>query len=151
MYSQLNSVNKFSTLLIVIGVVYLIYLTISIFIENIREPLPLIISHLIWFRNFDGDVKHNNTAWLTAAFKFSGFMCAICFLMLGTYISYYKSVIKVDAMNQVYRATVLFLTCFCVIGFIHSVFVIFFCITQDLDYDGRASLESYSTASAIVF
>lgn len=53
--------------------------------------------------------------------------------MLGTYISYYKSVIKVDAMNQVHRASVLFLTCYCVVGLIHTTFIIFFCVTQDVE------------------
>lgn len=151
MYTQLRSVNKYSTLLILIGVLYLVYLTISIFVENIREPLPLVLSHLIYFRGYSSDdVTHVNTAWMTAAFKFTGFLCAICFLMLGTYISYYKSVVKVDAMIQVTKAAGLFLTCFLFVGAAHFAFVTVFSIKQDLIYEGNQSLEKLSKGTAII-
>lgn len=149
MHAQLKSVNSYSTFLIVIGVVYLIYLTISIFIDNIKEPLPLLIAHGIEFSSYDGPESTTDKTWVTAAFKFTGFMSAICFLMLGTYISYYKSVVKVDAMVQVHRASVLFLTCYSVIGFIHSFFVIFFCISQDKTFTSDKPLQRDSVIIAI--
>lgn len=124
-YAQVSSLNRYSTVLITIGIVYMIYLTVSIFIQQIREPLPLVISHAILFDS----VEHDNVGWMTAAFKFSGFMSAICFLIFGTYISYYKNVVKVDAMIQVKRAAGIFLSCYCIIGLIHTSFIALFCIS----------------------
>lgn len=39
-------------------------------------------------------------SWTVIIFKITAFMCAICFLLLGTFIAYYKSVIKVETMMQ---------------------------------------------------
>ena len=36
--------------------------------------------------------------WTVIIFKITAFMCAICFLLLGTFIAYYKSVVKVETM-----------------------------------------------------
>ena len=65
-------------------------------------------------------------------FKITAFMCAICFLLLGTFIAYYKSVIKVDTMIQQRRTTFICYTAFSVIGVFHSAFVIFFAISEDV-------------------
>ena len=64
-------------------------------------------------------------------FKITGFMCAICFILLGTYIAYYKSVIKVDTIKQVKQTSFYCLSAFVLIGLTHSGLVIFFAFMEN--------------------
>ena len=54
---------------------------------------------------FHGDIMSEKLAihyeyWTVILFKITAFMCAISFLLLGTFIAYYKSVVKVETMIQ---------------------------------------------------
>ena len=92
----MNNINKYASIILIIGVVYLVYLTISLFITSIREPFAEILAQALVY----GDVYSENDsfAWLTVLFKITGFMTATCFIVLGTYIQYYKSMVKVETM-----------------------------------------------------
>ena len=60
----------------------------------------MIISTAIVFKGDinAGLVDVEAETWSVIIFKMTGFMCAVCFLIQGAYIAYYKSVIKVEAI-----------------------------------------------------
>ena len=52
---------------------------------------------------FGGDLNgaelvENYENWTIIVYKISGFMSAICFILIASYIAYYKSLVKVDAL-----------------------------------------------------
>ena len=100
LYSSLNSVNRLSKVIMIIGITYLLFLTVSCFIGQIRSPLAVILSHGIVFRGdiISPSLETDYNYWTVIIFKITAFMCAICFLLLGTFIAYYKSVVKVEGM-----------------------------------------------------
>ena len=53
LYDSLNGVNRLSKVVMVIGVAYLLFLTVSCFIGQIRQPLAVMLSHGLVFR---GDI-----------------------------------------------------------------------------------------------
>lgn len=60
------------------------------------------ISHALIFQGdiVSSSLKPEYEYWTVIIFKITAFMCAICFLLLGTFIAYYKSVVKVETMVQ---------------------------------------------------
>ena len=100
LYASLRLVNTLSKIVMAVGVTYLLYLTVSCFVKEVRQPLSAIISHWLIFQGdilsskLDTDYEY----WTVIIFKITAFMCAICFLLLGTFIAYYKSVVKVETM-----------------------------------------------------
>lgn len=134
MYSQLKSVNRFGNLLICIGIVYLMYLTISLFFNNSTfiEPVTCMISHAVIFgSDLDEIVSEDYQGWTIIIFKITGFMCSIIYIVLGCYIAYYRSVIKVDTIKQIMDTSLYCLASFTIIGFVHSVFCIYFAIADN--------------------
>jgi len=115
----------------VIGVSYLVFLTVSIFVTDLQEPLSVILSQAMIKTSGSPD----NAMWTIIAFKITGFACAIIFIFLGTYISYYKSVIKVDAMQLVLKGSFYCLCAYATISFLHTTFVIMFAGFQEIDWD----------------
>ena len=100
MAARLKSVNNMSTVHMIIGVVYMIYLVVSIFLESIQEPVAVLLGHKFIFGKDLGDkVVEGDQGWEIYIFKITAFMLAINFLVVGTYIAYYKSVVKVDTMR----------------------------------------------------
>ena len=83
MYSRITKINRMSTAILCIGVVYLIYLTVSIFLPAIRAPLSVIISQAIVHGTVYADRVNE---WSTILFKVTGFLVAILYIVLGTYI-----------------------------------------------------------------
>ena len=53
LFNSLKSVNRLSKVIMAIGVAYLLYLTVSCFIGEIRQPLAVMLAHAIIFR---GDI-----------------------------------------------------------------------------------------------
>lgn len=104
------------------------YTIISLFVDPMKEPVATLLSELMCLgsldRNEDGDVHFE--IWSEVLFKISGFAVAIIYLLLGTYIIYYKSVVKVETMNKITKACLMCLIAFVCSGLIHSVFVIIF-------------------------
>ena len=128
------------------GILYLLFLTISLFWNSIEAPLACMIANLIVYQGDIGDVlKADPENWTVIAFKITGFVCAVIFILLGTYIAYYKSVVKVDTMRQIRNASFYCLLGFCTIGVIHSVFVIVYSVRLDVDFkdekDSRYDLD----------
>lgn len=83
----------------IIGMSYVIFLTVSLFLKPIEEPVAVIVAELIVFQGDIGDELIENTkSWTIIIYKITAFMSAICFLLLASYIAYYKSVVKVDAL-----------------------------------------------------
>ena len=62
-------------------------------------------------------------------------MCAIIFIVLGCYIAYYRSVVKVDAIRSIEKMTLYCLVSFAVIGITHSAFCIYFAIAEEITVD----------------
>ena len=44
------------------------------------------------------DLVENYENWTIIVFKISGFLSAVCFILIASYIAYYKSLVKVDAL-----------------------------------------------------
>ena len=66
-------------------------------------------------------------------FKITAFMLAINFLVVGTYIAYYKSVVKVDTIKQICQTTFFCLIAYLVIGIVHTIFVVVFAFMEDIE------------------
>ena len=47
MYAQLRFVNNMGLAVMILGMAYVIYLTISLFVDNITAPIPVIITEAI--------------------------------------------------------------------------------------------------------
>ena len=53
-----------STALMIIGVVYMIYLTVSIFLEQIQEPVAVLFGHkMIFGSDLGTEVVEENLGW----------------------------------------------------------------------------------------
>ena len=94
------------------------------------------ISHAIIFGSDLKDiVEEDYVGWTIVIFKITGFMCAIIFIVLGCYIAYYRSVVKVDAIKSIEKMTLYCLVSFAVIGLTHSTFCIYFAIAEEITVD----------------
>ena len=97
-------VNRWSLLLNLIGIFTLIFLIVSLFldVDNQSAPLALFIGQKSIFRGDYSTAKLNYKAdWAVIMAKLLGFMVTINYMVLGTYIVYYKALIKVDTMKQI--------------------------------------------------
>jgi|Transcript_17600 hypothetical protein len=92
-------VNRWSIVLNVTGVLSLIYLIVSLFVDKQAIPLSSLIGHAITFTGAYSDVKSDYKDWAIVITKLLGFMATICFMVLGTYIVYYKALVKVDTIR----------------------------------------------------
>ena len=66
-------------------------------------------------------------------------MNAMCYIVLGTYIAYYKSVIKVDTMKQIKSMCLICVIVFTIAGLAHLGAVVFCAFFEDTS---TASLDS---------
>ena len=75
------------------------FLTLSLFITTaLRDPVAVILGQAIVFQ---GDIRDNSQnegelqevwkTWEVIVYKVTGFVCAMTFLLMGGYISYYRS------------------------------------------------------------
>jgi len=67
---------------------------------TLEEPLAVILSEAMVFQ---GDIKSGKLAesyksWSVIIYKITGFACAFLCLIFAGYISYYKSVVKIDTL-----------------------------------------------------
>ena len=60
----------------------------------------MVISEALVFGNdLNGaDLVKDYENWTIIVYKISGFMSAVCFILIASYIAYYKSLVKVDAL-----------------------------------------------------
>ena len=107
-----------------VGICILIYLIVSLFLDNEGEPLACSIGYSSSFKGDYSHIKVKYTSWTVILSKLFGFMACICYLVLGTYIVYYKALIKVDTIVSVKKMTVYSLITFGVIGGLHVILVI---------------------------
>jgi hypothetical protein len=153
-FAKLAGVNRLSKLHMVIGVLYLVYLTASLFLPSIQSPLAVMVAQAIMFSG--DEVEKTELQWTMTIFKITGFLCAGSFIIMGTYIAYHKSVVKVDAVIQVQKMAQYCMLIFFTIGIFHSVFVIFFAFKQDVyavddaKSDSIETQETYATVIAIL-
>ena len=155
MYAQLKTISNLGLCAMIIGLVYLIFLTISLFLAAVVEPVAVLFSQAIVFGNDIGnELQEVKDSWTVVLYKITGFMCAIIFLILGSYISYHKSVVKVDAVKQTLTTATWCMWVFLVVGLIHTVFVTYFAIQEDIeladDQTKYTDLESKKTASVAI-
>jgi len=127
-----------------IGVIYLVYLTISLFIEALAEPLSCVISHAMF--NLVEPNEGSYALWTIVLFKITGFMTALCFVVLGTNIAYYKTVIKVDTMRKVNKTSFYCLIAFAIANTIHISVVIVFTAIEDFTFGAENVLAAQLTA-----
>ena len=116
MHHKLKMVNRWSLLLNFIGIVSLIYMITTLFIKDREVPVSCLIGHAIVFRGAYADVSPDYITWTIILAKLFGFMTTICFMVLGTYIVYYKAVIKVETMMKVKGISFYLMIIFSVIG-----------------------------------
>ena len=63
--------------------------------------MSCLIAQAIVFTDEFEEVDPQYNLWIMILAKLLGFMTTICFMVLGTYIVYYKALVKVDTMRQV--------------------------------------------------
>ena len=72
--------------------------------------------------------------WALILTKLLGFTSTICFMVLGTYIVYYKALVKVDTIKQVSAMAFYCMIVFAIVGLAHAVFAVLCAAT--VEYDG---------------
>ena len=133
MYAQLRFVNNMGLAVMILGMAYVIYLTISLFVDSIQAPIPVIITEaMIYGSDMNELYKSDNESWTIIIYKVTGFTSAICFVMMASYIIYYKSVVKVDAMQHLQKMSVYCIYSYLAIGILHCVFVTIFVTSQTI-------------------
>ena len=133
MYAQLRFVNNMGLAVMILGMAYVIYLTISLFVDSIVAPIPVIITEaMIYGSDMNELYKSDNESWTIIIYKVTGFTSAICFVMMASYIIYYKSVVKVDAMQHLQKMSVYCIYSYLAIGILHCVFVTIFVTSQTI-------------------
>ena len=130
---RLKNINRWSIVLNVTGVISLIYLIVSLFVDTKAVPLACEIGHAIAFSG--EDVTTNYESWAVILTKLLGFMSTICFMVLGTYIVYYKALVKVDTMKQVQGMAFYSMFIFGIVGLGHAIFAILCAATVDYESD----------------
>ena len=131
MYAQLRFVNLMGVVLMCIGMAYMIYLTISLFVDHIVEPIAVIISEVfVYGTDMEGSYLKQYDSWTIVVFKITGFTTAIVFILIASYIIYYKSVVKVDAMLYLSKMSVYCLYSYLIIGLLHTIFIVLFTATE---------------------
>ena len=133
MYAQLRFVNNMGLAVMILGMAYVIYLTISLFVDSIVAPIPVIITEaMIYGSDMNELYKSDNESWTIIIYKVTGFTSAICFVLMASYIIYYKSVVKVDAMQHLQKMSVYCIYSYLAIGILHCVFVTIFVTSQTI-------------------
>ena len=133
MYAQLRFVNNMGLAVMILGMAYVIYLTISLFVDNITAPIPVIITEAIIYGSDMNELyKSDEGGWTVIIYKVTGFTSAICFVLMASYIIYYKSVVKVDAMQHLQKMAIYCIYSYLVIGILHCVFVTIFVTSQTI-------------------
>jgi hypothetical protein len=62
-------------------------------------------------------------------------MCAIIFLVLGCYIAYYRSLVKVDTIRSIEQMALYCSVSFTIIGLTHSIFCMYFALAENFFID----------------
>ena len=133
MYAQLRFVNNMGLVVMILGMAYVIYLTISLFVDSIVAPIPVIITEaMIYGSDMDDLYKSDYESWTIIIYKVTGFTSAICFVLMASYIIYYKSVVKVEAMQHLQKMALYCIYSYLVIGILHCIFVTIFVTSQTI-------------------
>ena len=81
-----------------LGILSLIYLIIVLFIGDQAQPMSCLIAQAIVYSGEFSEVDPQYNIWIMILAKLLGFLTTICFMILGTYIVYYKAIVKVDTV-----------------------------------------------------
>ena len=90
-------------------------------------------------------------------FKITAFGEAVVFILLGTFIAYHRTTLKINTVKLVLQTSLICMLTFVAIGFFHSLFVIIFIFTEDVElknvatYSNLSSKESTSHILALIF
>ena len=125
MEHRLKLVNRWALLLNFLGVASLIYIIVTLFVDANIVPLSCILSHIIVWRGSDLNISAVYEPWTYVLAKLFGFMASIIMLVLGTYIIYYKAMVRVDSMRLIKGKTFCTMIIFGMIGLAHAVLSIF--------------------------
>jgi len=131
---QLALITRWSAFLNLVGVTYLIYLTVSLFVAPLTSPLACTLAQLMVYGTDFGNFEAAE-GWIIIIYKILGFMNAMCFIVLGTYIAYYKSVIKVDTMKQIKSMCLICVIVFTIAGLAHLGAVVYCAFFEDKSTD----------------
>ena len=87
-------------------------------------------------------VSESYDEWTKYIYKVSGFVIAVCFIFEGTYIVYYKAVVKVETVQKIYKTSLWCTLTFLIAGLIHTGFIIFFVISEDFEIENSNITEN---------
>ena len=88
--------------------------------------------------------------------KITSFAEALCYILLGTFIAYYKNTIKINTVKLVLQTSYKCMIIFAVIGLIHTLFAIVFIFDVEVqlhdatEYDNLSKKESTSSITAMI-
>ena len=111
----------------------MVFLIVSVFIEELRQPLFLLISKLIFLGNKETNLGDHSIGLVISITKLTAFLCVLCLLILGSYISYYKIMVKVEVMQKILKCSFYLLIIFFVFTAAHIVIVIVFSSLEATD------------------
>lgn len=98
--------------------------------------------------NFD---ENDNDILLVTTSKLSTFFCVFCLILLGSYISYNKSTVKVDVMQKILKFSSILLIVFFAFIAIHIAFIIAFAYIDMNEETKKVPVILMSTSLSIIF
>ena len=144
MYHRIKLVNQWAFLLNLIAIITLIYIVITLFLDMTVAPLSCVLSHfIVWHGTDPGDPVYE--AWTYVIAKLLGFIDTIVMMVLGTYIIYYKTIIKVDTVRQVKKKAFCSMIVFGCIGLGHAVLAILCAFTMSYESEDDEETEIENT------
>lgn len=88
---------------------------------------------MVFGGDLNGDqLQEHYENWTIIIYKISGFMSAICFILIASYIAYYKSLVKVDALQHMEKMAFYCIWTFLGVGLVHTTFVTYFAASEDI-------------------
>jgi len=118
-----------------VGICSLIYLIVSLFIGKKSVPVSCFLAHVIVFKGDYSSIDTSYESWTVILAKLFGFVATICFIFLGTYIVYYKALVKVDTLKQIQGMAFYVMISFGVVGLCHAILVIICAANATYGYD----------------
>ena len=95
--------------------------------------MSCLIAQAIVFKDEFKEVDPQYSLWIMILAKLLGFTTTICFMTLGTYIVYYKAMIKVDTIVKIKGMAFYTMIVFIIIGTSHTILSIMCAILAESD------------------
>lgn len=115
---DVGKVNRCSILLSLFGVICFSVLLVFFFSGFHNVPISCKIGFKIAYNIPASAIVYPTLIAVIA--ELLGFVCTSCYMILGGYIMYYKSLVKVDSMKKINSQAFRMMIIFCILGLIHS-------------------------------